>query len=162
VEAMRFLLEKDPYLLSKFTKDGGTPLHAAAYGGQVEAMRFLLEKDPYLLLKFRNDGWTPLHYAALKGQVEAGKWLYEQKTSLLTISAKDGSTALSIAKEKEHKDFIEWIQALVQKEHQTQNGEKIRTAFTSEKKSPVSTSKVDDHKPIPKSQNSETSTCLIQ
>ena len=64
--AVRKLLKVDPSLVHARDKDGSTPLHWAAWRGQVEAARLLLESSAEVNARNQNTHWgtTPLHAAA--------------------------------------------------------------------------------------------------
>jgi ankyrin repeat protein len=60
------LLKADPSLLHARDKDGSTPLHCAAWNGQVDVVRLLLERGADASIENQNTHWggTPLHAAA--------------------------------------------------------------------------------------------------
>jgi len=64
--ALRKLLKADASLVHARDKEGSTPLHWAAWRGQVEAARLLLEAGAEVNARNQNTHWgtTPLHAAA--------------------------------------------------------------------------------------------------
>ena len=66
-------------VLNKTTSTGATPMHSAAYNGDVETMQWLDEQNPELICKAANNGAIPMHYAAENGKLEAMQWLHEQR-----------------------------------------------------------------------------------
>ena len=78
--ALRRLIHMDKSLLSACDSDGSTPLHCAAWKGQVEAVRFLLDAGADIQAKSQNDhyGDTALHAAAHGNQKEVVKLLIER------------------------------------------------------------------------------------
>jgi ankyrin repeat protein len=64
--ALRKLLKGDLALVRARDKEGSTPLHWAAWRGQVEAARLLLEAGADVNARNQNTHWgtTPLHAAA--------------------------------------------------------------------------------------------------
>ncbi len=64
--ALRKLLRADSSLAHSRDKDGSTPLHWAAWRGQVEVARLLLEAGADVNARNQNTHWgtTPLHAAA--------------------------------------------------------------------------------------------------
>ena len=66
VAAIRKLLAADPSLVHARDQEGSTPLHWAAWRGQVEAARLLLEAGADVNARNQNTHWgtTPLHAAA--------------------------------------------------------------------------------------------------
>ncbi len=109
LDLAKWLCEKNPSLIGKFTKDGRTPLHEAAREGHVEMARWLCEKDLSLLEKFDSGGWTPLHSAAQQGHMEMAKWLCEKDPSLLGKFTNDGWTPLHAAAREGHVEMARWL-----------------------------------------------------
>ena len=75
--AVRKLLKVDPSLVHARDKDGSTPLHWAAWRGQVEAARLLLEAEAEVNAQNQNTHWgtTPLHAAAHGNQAGVARLL---------------------------------------------------------------------------------------
>jgi len=75
--AVRKLLKADPSLVHARDKDGSTPLHWAAWRGQVEAARLLLESSAEVNARNQNTHWgtTPLHAAAHGNQSAVARLL---------------------------------------------------------------------------------------
>ncbi|HXE75191.1 MAG TPA: ankyrin repeat domain-containing protein [Candidatus Xenobia bacterium] len=73
------LLKADPSLVHARDKEGSTPLHWAAWRGQVEAVRLLLEAGAEVNARNQNTHWgtTPLHAAAHGNQAAVAQLLLE-------------------------------------------------------------------------------------
>ena len=56
-------------------RSGMTPLHSAAYPGNLEVVRKLIEYDPACIDARDVDGWTPLHWASGRYNFEDGSAL---------------------------------------------------------------------------------------
>ncbi len=76
-------------------KDGGTPLHYAAYAGHKELVELLITNGVDVNTK-TDDGFTPLHVAARQGRTETGEVLITKDAD---VNAKDddGKTPLDRA-----------------------------------------------------------------
>ena len=75
--------------------NGKTPLHVAAYYGQVEALKTLLQLSADIQAKTA-DGMTPLHVAAGNGHVETLKTLMQLSADIQAKTA-DGMTRRTTA-----------------------------------------------------------------
>lgn len=75
--AIRKLLRADPSLAHARDKEDSTPLHWAAWRGQVEAARVLLESGAEVNARNQNRHWgtTPLHAAAHGNQAAVAQLL---------------------------------------------------------------------------------------
>lgn len=82
--ALRRLLKGEPSLVHARDKDGSTPLHWAAWRGQVEAARVLLESGAEVNARNQNTHWgtTPLHAAAHGNQAAVVQLLLAQGADL--------------------------------------------------------------------------------
>ena len=75
---VRNLLEGDASLAQQWSPDGFTPLHLAAFFGQLAAVRWLLDQGADVAAVSRNDMRVqPLHSAAANGHVEVCNLLLE-------------------------------------------------------------------------------------
>jgi ankyrin repeat protein len=75
--ALRKLLKAEPSLVRARDREGSTPLHWAAWRGQVEAARALLEAGAEVNAHNNNTHWgtTPLHAAAHGNQAAVAQVL---------------------------------------------------------------------------------------
>ncbi len=85
-----------------------SPLHIAAYHGNLEAAKLLVESKADLAWKNRM-GFTALHVAASKGHTEVVRLLIEHGAKIDQKTTKEGFTALHIALYNEHKDIIDLL-----------------------------------------------------
>jgi hypothetical protein len=85
----------------KTWREAGTPLHAAAFDGDVAAAKKLLaakdvDVNPRLKFRIFND-YTPLHMAAYEGHAKIVDLLIARKAELNLIDSKEKRTPLHIA-----------------------------------------------------------------
>ncbi|HEX9986376.1 MAG TPA: ankyrin repeat domain-containing protein [Thermoanaerobaculia bacterium] len=85
---VRALLEAKPSLVNEWTSFGWTPLHLAAFSGNVETAKLLLDRGAAVNVraksKFRN---TPLQAAMLTAQYDTTKLLLEHGADALVRQA---------------------------------------------------------------------------
>jgi hypothetical protein len=74
LEKVKSLLKTSPDLVSSKDNDGATPLHTAAYGGQLKIAETLVASGANVNATTR-DGVAPLHWAAAMGSVDVCKFL---------------------------------------------------------------------------------------
>ena len=94
VDALAALLDGKLSLASSRNKDGWTPLHQAAFAGEVECCRLLLAHGAKAAAKC-NDGDSPAHYAAAQGKVAVLKLLAESGADLEAVD-NDGESVLDV------------------------------------------------------------------
>jgi ankyrin repeat protein len=73
-----------------------TPIHLAAWKGNVNVMKFLLAHGADVNSK-NGHGWTPLHLAAWTGSTEAVKFLLESRAQIQAVSTDDHLAAPHLA-----------------------------------------------------------------
>jgi ankyrin repeat protein len=93
--SIRAIVEAKPELLEAREEDGSTPLHAAAWKGQVAAVEALLDAGADIDAESRNDhyGSTPLHAAAHGNQKEVAALLIQRGANRSIVNAQ-GRTPL--------------------------------------------------------------------
>lgn len=84
LEKVRSLVAADPALVAAKDKGGETPLHWAAYSGNVDVVRFLLDKGAEVDAK-NVRGLTPLAFTAVQGRIEAAGLLIERGLTLTSV-----------------------------------------------------------------------------
>lgn len=87
------------WAVSPYDEEGASPLHCAAYSGEIECMLLLLDADSSLCsLADKAYGNTPLHAAAIGARTEAAKLLLTRHKNSVDVNAvnKRGQTALDI------------------------------------------------------------------
>jgi ankyrin repeat protein len=87
--------------------DGSTPLHFAAFQGQVASLEWLVGQGADVHAK-RGNGTTPLHDAAQQGQVVSLEWLVGQGADVHAKS-KTGHTPLHVAAKEGQVASLEWL-----------------------------------------------------
>ena len=101
------LAAKDPARLTTADKDGGLPLHTAAFRGDAATTKALLDAgaDPNTA---KADGWTALDLAAWKGHLDVARLLLDRGAK---VDAKkpDGGTALHAAVMAGHKAVVDLL-----------------------------------------------------
>lgn len=82
--ALRKLLRADPSLIHARDKDGSTPLHWAAWRGQIDVTRLLLKAGAEVNAQSQNTHWgtTPLHAAAHGNQAAVAQLLLEHGANI--------------------------------------------------------------------------------
>ena len=96
----------DPNALSR---EGVTPLHAAASKGNSEAIKILLSDeyiDPNALIRY---GFAPLHHAVASGNSEAIKTLLSDQRTNPKVLSRDGATPLNTAISTNNQEAIDML-----------------------------------------------------
>ena len=99
------------YDVTEIITNDWTPIHFAAFHGQVEVMKWLMEHNVDINTTAGWGGWFPIHCAAFGGQVEAMKWLMEQGTDINTMTDKGviGGTPMHVAASAGHVEVMKWL-----------------------------------------------------
>jgi ankyrin repeat protein len=105
LEKVRALVDKDPTLIAAKDKGGETPLHWAAFSGNIDLVRFLLEKGAEVDAR-NGRGLTPLAFAALQGRTPAAGLLIERGADANVRNALN-ITSLIIAAEQGAVELVE-------------------------------------------------------
>jgi ankyrin repeat protein/tetratricopeptide (TPR) repeat protein len=99
VAAVKALVEKSPQFVEARDNDGDTPLHYAAYGGNVELINYLIDKGAKLDLQDRQRK-TPLHLAATYGRKDAVAALLKRGAALETKDDYERTALILCARER--------------------------------------------------------------
>jgi ankyrin repeat protein/Tol biopolymer transport system component len=83
IQAVKALVEKTPQLVDARDREGMTPLHHAAMGGDTELINYLIEKGAGLELQDAHHK-TPLHLAAVNDRKGAVAALLQRRAALET------------------------------------------------------------------------------
>ena len=85
----------------------------AARDGDVDSLQSLLDRESALA---RCEYWyvSPLHFAVREGHFEAAKLLIESGADVTLRTLYGEETFLQIARDREHKDLIEYLEAIAQ------------------------------------------------
>ena len=79
VPRLRNLVQADPTLTACWSEDGFTPLHLAAFFGQLASVRWLVDEGADVNAASRNDmGVQPLHSAAAAQSIDVCNLLLER------------------------------------------------------------------------------------
>lgn len=106
VKNVATILKADPSQAGKVAfSGGGTPLHSAAFRGNVEIVKLLLDNGASPNTKDRDNIETPLHRAAACPSNEVVKLLLA-KGGDPNIKRRDGQTPLHVAAERGRKDNV--------------------------------------------------------
>jgi len=104
LEKVRALVDQEPALVAAKDKGGQTPLHWAAFSGNLDLIRYLLDKGAAIDAKNAR-GLTPLAFTAIQGRIQAGGLLIERGADInarnainmtpLIIAAEQGAVELA-------------------------------------------------------------------
>ncbi|XP_013410662.1 ankyrin repeat domain-containing protein 49 [Lingula anatina] len=108
VDIVTELLQKDASLIQAVDKDGYTPLHRAAYNGEMDVVKILLSQGADVNAQTK-DGWQPIHSAARWNQVEVVSLLL-QNGGNINAQTNGGQTPLMLAaSNREGKETTEFL-----------------------------------------------------
>ena len=98
-EIVEMILEKISKIYSKNPADneGWTPLHLAAYRGQVDICQKIIEKSKYTHMPSTNEISSPLQWACLKGHVEVVNLILDKTNQVNPKIDRDQNTILHFA-----------------------------------------------------------------
>lgn len=84
IDRLDELVATDPKVVNATdTTSGSTPLHHAAWTGQIETLEWLISNNANIDLQ-NNLQWTPLHWATRNGQTQSVKLLLENNAKINT------------------------------------------------------------------------------
>jgi ankyrin repeat protein len=101
-------LSQTPDCVHSTNKNGWTPLHQAAFSGELEMLHALL-KAGAKINEMDHDGDTPVHYAAVQGELACVEALAKAGAKL-EVKDNDGETPLDVA----HKSVKKRLKELVE------------------------------------------------
>lgn len=115
VRGMSELLDREPGRVNQRNRTDMTPLHLAAYRGQVAALDELLRRGADVNARWNrvssDDGeWTALHIAAVRGDADSARALLRAKADV-NARTKLGLTALDMAALYHHEEFCAVLSA---------------------------------------------------
>ena len=102
------MLKKSPKLVFAKDKDGATPLHYAAAGGQKAVAEALIAKKANVNAR-KKDGVTPMIVAAAMGKFEVVQVLLDRGADAYAADKKE-RTALSVAQDGGHEEVVKLLQ----------------------------------------------------
>lgn len=108
MEEFTLCLSETPECIHETNKNGWTPLHQAAYSGELQMLKTLIAKGAELDAT-DHDGDTAVHYAAVQGELDCVKALAAAGCALETKD-NDGETPMHVA----HKSVKKELKALVE------------------------------------------------
>ncbi len=103
--ALKTSLEKNPDQIISRDENGFTPLHHAAYSGNLEAAQLLIEKGTDLDAKATGLDWTALFLASLRGHKQIAEFLIDNGAYTGVKDAK-GRSPVHIAALRGHQELI--------------------------------------------------------
>ncbi|MEE2615236.1 MAG: ankyrin repeat domain-containing protein [Verrucomicrobiota bacterium] len=83
IDRLDELLGKDPKVVYATDTSGSTPLHHAAWTGQIETIKWLISNNANIDSQ-NNLQWTPLHWATRNGQTQSVKLLLDHNAKVDT------------------------------------------------------------------------------
>ncbi|XP_014786184.1 protein phosphatase 1 regulatory subunit 12A [Octopus bimaculoides] len=117
VEWLKHCLDKS---IIQYDCDGFTPVHIAAFHGQLKCLEYLIEQYGCNVDVLSITDWTPLLAAVndsnAKKSMDCFKYLLERGADI-SISNKDGTTALHRAAQKNHVEILKYLLGLGAKLH---------------------------------------------
>ncbi len=108
-EALQWVADNRPGLLTKKDNYGLTIAHYAAWSGSHKALQWVADNRPGLLTEKDNYGRTIAHYAALSGNIKALQWVADNRPELLTRIDKDGLTIAHYAALSGNIKALQWV-----------------------------------------------------
>jgi ankyrin repeat protein len=114
LEVVKDLVEKDVGIVNSKLGDW-TPLHLAAFGGNLEIVKFLVEKMEEKNIEKKdgidhpsNDGFTPLHAASSDGHLEVVKFLIDKGANFQAVND-EGWTLLHAAAQNGRLSVVKYL-----------------------------------------------------
>lgn len=92
-------------------ENGITPLHVAAFHGNIEKVKKLLQDKPTHLNATDSYGWTPLHDAVINGHTEIVKLLLAAGAQVNMQDIEEAYTPLHEAARMNHKAIVQALLA---------------------------------------------------
>lgn len=117
MEEFTLCLSETPECIHETNKNGWTPLHQAAYSGELQMLKTLIAKGAELDAT-DHDGDTAVHYAAVQGELDCVKALAAAGCALETKD-NDGETPMHVA----HKSVKKELKALVEAAREKATGD---------------------------------------
>jgi len=106
LEAVRQMVERNPSLKDEPYRRGMTPLHWAAYYGQVHIARYLIDHEGVDKDNTDHLGRTPTYFAVIKGHLDVVRYLIEEGADD-TLKNEYGRTALTFAEQEYHAEVAD-------------------------------------------------------
>jgi len=104
ISQLKTLVEVDGNTVNAVDKFGNTPLHHAAWNGEVEAMKWLIDQGAEVNINNYSQ-WSPLHWGTRNGQLSGINLLLEYDAEVNTAGHLE-QTALHLAAKYEYKKII--------------------------------------------------------
>ena len=108
-EAIKWLFQKRPALLSHATADGLTPMHIAASRGYEDIVDWIHDIDKAQVDQADTRGVLPIHMAAQGGFIGTVACLFFANRSCISRLTRNGWTPLHYAAHGGHMNVIKWL-----------------------------------------------------
>ncbi|XP_040369232.1 ankyrin repeat-containing protein At5g02620 [Rosa chinensis] len=92
-DIVKMMVTKNPEIIKEVDELGWTPLHYAAFRGNVSAIRSLIKRDSSVAYILDNCGMSALHVAAYGGRIEVMKELIQLRPDTCDLLNHKGQTA---------------------------------------------------------------------
>ncbi len=105
LDVVKKYFSRNPDFLKAVHVSGRSPLHFAAWGGNIEVVKYF---QPQCESEYTTECGSPLHYAALSGDVETIRY-FANKKSVAELHPTTGSNLLQLAIKSGNIDAVRYV-----------------------------------------------------